>query len=314
MRFTSFALALVVVPACDAKGGPPPVAPAPVAAAATPVASVVPPVDAVSLDLNLPALTAESSPIVGDDREHPLQAYRLRDGRLLIHDGHHDRIAVLDPATGTRTDLGEAVLFPVPGLGWLFAPKRVPVRYCDIDPAAPRLRELWSAPEGEADVLAITHLAGLDGGAPLFVVTFRGRSSGAAGPDAQLVRVRGPGDVVVRDVVLPAGMSVPGTDGVRGRRLLMLGAHALPHSSVDPMRGPRSTVPAFILDLDSATLRPLGPANVGWTRGTAIPHPYITLRWSDHDPHGHNHGWDESCVNLVDVASERLTPCPTADL
>lgn len=298
-------LALASGPACAALEPSLPAA-TPDAIAVTVATSSAAPVEG-SLDVDLPALNPVAVPIASADPEQPPRAYPLAGGRLLIHDAHRDRIALYEPDTGAQTELGEAMLVAVPRLGWLIVPRRTPWQYCDIDPNAAALRVLWQEPTDVAQFMSVVQLAGNDRGAPLFVVTrlriAPGTVTAVPEPGLRLVRVRGPGRSDVRDLPLPAGLTVPSSDAVRGARLLLL--RSAPASSA----AEALHADALLLDLEPGTLRSLGRASGDWTLGTAMPHPYIALRWSDHDGQARDHGWAEGCVNVVAVADARLVAC-----
>ncbi len=257
-----------------------------------------------ALDLNLAALTPEgASPADPYDRR-----YRLADGRLLAYDGMNDRAAVI--GGGQRLELGAALLVAVPGLGQLIVPKGGPPwRYCDVAPGGAALRTLWEAPETLQGALLVSVVAGVWRAAPLLAV-WRAEVSSAGdslpGRELRLVRILGPGRVEERTLALPPGLHVASADAVRGDRLLLIG----PHAQGPAKGGPWSaalTAPVYVASLAGGQVRPLGLARGGWTMGTAIPHPYVAVRWSDGGDH--TQGWSGPCVNVVGVADERLTPC-----
>lgn len=266
--------------------------------------------------LNLPSLAGTpAASRVADGDPSPPTIHSLPDGRRFIHDGYRDRITLEDPTTGVRTDLGEVTLVAVPRLGHLIVPKTEPAHYHDVDPTAPRLRPLWRTPDHpEPTVLALVTLVGLDRGAPLFLVRHqRVAPIGAAPPPfptVELVRLAAPGSPEIRVVPISADHAAPSADAVRDHRLLLLGPHRdLPAG--DPPSAWRApfSAPVSVLDLRTLAVRPLGDARGDWTDGTAVPHPYIAVRWTDHDAHARDHGWAEGCINTVDPTHERLVPC-----
>jgi hypothetical protein len=260
-----------------------PLAPAPTPAASTAIVS-----------LNLPATEPNPAPPHIPGEPYAPTTHRLPDGREFIHDSNRDRISVRDPSSPDPIDLGQATLLTVPRLGELIVPRpEAEVRYHDVDPDAPRLRLLWTAPASGA------LFAGVDRGAPVFLV--RGATT-----TAELVRITGPGTTDTRAIDLPLGLGPPSTDAVRDHRLLLVR-----HEPQRPQNflGRNFSAAVFVLDVEANTLRPLGDATGAWTSGTAMPHPYVVVRWTDHDPHARDVGWAEDCVNLVDPARERLTPC-----
>jgi hypothetical protein len=193
----------------------------------------------------------------------------------------------------------------VPHLGTLIVPKSSDGvhRYHDIDPTAPRLRLLW-----QPALDAHAQLAGLDRGAPLFLV----RRDGVATVD--LVRVPAPGAPEIRTTTLPDNFHPASTDAVRGTRLLLVGPSAGP-AEPGPIHDGRElwapfTGSVLLLDLATDQRRTLGEATGAWSRTTAVPHSYVAVQWTDHDPHGRGRWFPEECINRVDVASERLTRCP----
>jgi len=265
--------------------------------------------------LNLPALDGTPAPLVAADDPQAPTVHALPDGRRFIHDSHRDRITLEDPRTGERTDLGEAVLLAVPRLGYLIVPKREPATYHDVDPDAPRLRPLWRAPGHPGPTtLVFTELVGLDRGAPLFLV--RKRRVGAPSvplppfPTVDLVRVAAPGAPEVTTVRVTSDHHAPGDDAVRGRKLVLVGPQRdLPPGAPAAARTRPFTAPVILLDLDSHAVQALGEARGDWTVATAVPHPYLAVRWTDHDPHARDHGWAEACINTVDPHRGLLTAC-----
>lgn len=288
---------------------------APVSTTPTPAAARHPspaPAAVTALDLNLPAIEPDPAIVlaaVGDGP--PPTAHRLPDGRVLIHDGYRDRVAIRDPRTGRDTDLGEVTRVDVPRLGWLIVPKTDgSPHYHDVDPAAPRLRSLWRSADADPALFTRATLAGLDRGAPLFVVRYVGQGAGQemlSQRGTQLVRVLGPGRVEARPVPLAFDVDAPSADAVRDHRLLLVDTG--PPRRAGLATGQAFTAAAQVLDLGDLTVRELGEARGAWTDATAMPHPYLALRWSDHDRHARDHGWAEGCINIVDVAHEQLTPC-----
>lgn len=307
------ALALNLLACTEHGADTAPPAPAPHAAASPPpfVATSSLPVTnqpqrpAAPVTLNLPATDPIVVPPYVVGQETPPTTHRLPDGREFIHDSYRDRIAVRDPATGEQTDLGEAILVIVPHLGTLIVPKNKDgaYRYHDIDPTAPRLRFVWQSP-----IDAYHQLAGLDRGAPLFLL----RRDGVATVD--LVRVPAPGAPEIRTTTLPDDFHPASTDAVRGTRLLLVGPSAKP-AEPGPIHDGREiwspfTGSVLLLDLATDQRRNLGEATGEWSMTTAVPHSYIAVRWTDHDPHGRGRWFPETCINRVDVASEHLTRCP----
>ncbi len=247
------------------------------------------------VSLNLP----ETEPTPAPPPHVPGQPYaptthRLPDGREFIHDSHRDRIAIRDPSAAEPIDLGQAILLTVPRLGDLIIPPpEGAVAYHDVDPDAPRLRLLWTAPTSGS------RLVGVDRGAPVFLA----RSDTNK---VELVRITGPGVHDTRPIDLPADLSPPSNDAVRDHRLLLVRFDPRPPH---PLQGLDFSAAVFVLDLGTRALRALGDATGTYTSGTAMPHPYVAVRWTDHDPHARDIGWAEDCVNLVDPAREHLTPC-----
>lgn len=279
------------------------------AEAPTPAAAADPPAPAgaelrAPLDLNLAALAPE-----GGGEDPYKRRYRLADGRLLAYDGMNDRAAVIDGA-GQRHDLGAALLVAVPGLGRLVVPKDGPPwRYCDVAPGGVALRTLWTAPESEGSASLLTEVAGAWRGAPLLALTHvevSAAGDGLPGRELRLVRLLGPGQVEARTLARSSGLRVAGPDAVRGDRLLLLGPSAQGPAKDGPWSAPL-TAPVYVAALTGAEPRPLGLARGDWTMDTAVPHPYVTVRWSDGGDHPR--GWSGPCVNLVGVADEKLTPC-----
>jgi hypothetical protein len=286
--------------------------PVPKASVSQPVPEASPAPLVAPAALNLPALDPDPATVPAPGDPPPPTLHRLPDGRTFIHDGHRDRIAVRD-AAGRDHDLGEAVLVAVPRLGWLIAPKTDPGQFHDVDPAAPRLRPLWAQPtDPDPAVHVRISLAGLDRGAPLFLVRrLRQPPASArlvAATTSQLVRVAAPGRVETRAIELPPDLHVPGSDAVRDRRLLLVGADIRRGDPPSPWDTP-FTAEVTLLDLETLALRRLGEAVGAWTRTTAVPHPYLAVRWTDHAAHARDHGWAERCINHVDPHDDSLTPC-----
>ncbi len=275
------------------------------------VASAPGPAVAERLDLNLPRLESDPKYDVEAADGTSVRGYPLPDGRVLLFDRYRDRIAVSDPKTGGRVELGEAMLTAVPRLGWLIVPKGgAQGRYHDVDPKTGALRLLWAAPEEDAGGWTHAQLAGVDRGAPLMIVRRVRRSPGSADapePRVRLVRLRGPGDAEESTLTLRLGLWIAGPDAVRGRELLLVDA--------SEVRGkmrigePPKTAPVFVVDLETHAIRELGQAVGAWSMTTAVPHPYVAVRWSDHDARVRDLWWGPECVNTVDAGSLALTPC-----
>ena len=63
-----------------------------------------------------------------------------------------------------------------------------------------------------------------------------------------------------------------------------------------------------VLDLRTGAHHRIGRARGGWTQTTAIPHPYLTVRWADGSTSPPLAMWEtEGMVTFVDPTTERLT-------
>ena len=102
--------------------------------------------------------------------------------------------------------------------------------------------------------------------------------------------------------------AIEGADAVRGSNLLLIEGPPK-HGDPKPEHGKPFVSKVFALDLDSGQLRPLGEASGDWSYNTAIMHPYVAVRWSDHDRRVRDVWFGPECVNTVDVATVKLSPC-----
>lgn len=314
--------------------GPSPMPPAPVP---SPGAALCPPA-VTGAALQLPALAASrtvrldfnrrggSTPqqlgarmIVDDtltDVPWPVRrplVHGLADGRSLIYDGDAYGVMLWEPAARALTRLTEGTLVPVPGLGFLIRTEdddQVST-FWDLDPARPALRPLW---RGGGSGVAV-EVAGVLDGAPALLVRDVGRQplfslSGDAPPSPpapRLVCLRGPGAATELPIALPDDRQVASADAIRGHRVLLHGRELPVQPSMSVQPEPPFTVPVEILDLDRNTRRTIGSADGAWTIATAIPHAYVRVRWTDHDPAIRDRPMVEAGVlTEIDPATEQL--------
>lgn len=322
MRSSAVMVGLVMSVGCHAGASAAGAAAEAEAPAGRAVPGVVAPVEAAAggsvfgeaaVDLNLPALAEDPTYTVERADGTNVRGYPLPDGRVMLYDRYRDAVALLDPRTGARVELGEAMLTAVPRLGWLIVPKGAAEgRYHDIDPKTGALRLLWAAPAADSEGWTFAQLAGSDRGAPVMISRRVRRAEGQ--PDApetevRLVRLRGPGDVQVVTAALRPGLWIAGADALRGDRLLLVESAPLFGRSYGRSQGEPIQAPVFVLELGRGEVRAVGEATGAWNMTMSVPRAYVAVRWGDHDGRGHDAWWGAQCVNTVDPASLAITPC-----
>ncbi len=283
--------------------------------AAPPRGAPAPPLCRAMHDLALPlfqtselALTEANGNLVVDGTVtsaswtvHAPLAYTLADGRVLLHDAYYsarDALYLWDPPTRTLTSLGRGDLARVAGVGYLVRsypyPSSGDIVYSDIDPHAPRLRELYRGTPGDTS----SDLIGtLDGAIAIFE---RPRATADAGK-ASIACLSGPGEITRIAFDVPRPMHVPTDDAIRGHRLLLIGEFT--DRVRDDWAQTRFSVPVDIIDLDTRTRRRIGSARGAYTAFTNMPHPYVQVAWSDdHDIQQ----TEDTPITRVDVATESL--------
>src|SRR5262249_21131091 len=95
----------------------------------------------------------------------PPAAFRVDRDRFLIEDRYRDRILLWDRSQRVLTDAGRGFLVVAPGLGRMVLgsdDEGRHVRWLEVDPDRPALRELWAPQGDQANVVIGTHR-----GAPL---------------------------------------------------------------------------------------------------------------------------------------------------
>jgi hypothetical protein len=244
---------------------------------------------------------------------HAPSVHRLLDGRSLLNDTYNANLLMLwDPATKTLTELARGVLMRVPGHGALvYTSERdgaVGI-FSDVDPDAPRLRELYRFERVKEN----TGVVGAIDGMPALMVRPPVSVSSAKAETPAPVTVlclSGAGVSGRFDAVVPAGFHPMSVDPVDGHRLMLLGV--IDHEKLEASGGGFANTPfsaeVGILDLATGTHRSLGRAAGGWTQTTAIPHPVLQVGWADgtHDTSPTFAGLADAAITLVDPATEVL--------
>jgi hypothetical protein len=256
----------------------------------------------------------------------PPSQWKLADGRTLLYDGYNAQLLMIwEPKTKTLTELGRGMLTPVPGVGLLLYTSeddsgQVGI-FSVIDPAAPRLRELWRFDRATSDVAVV----GVVDGMPALIVkppmyrktAFSGTSMVEESKPVTFLCLSGAGVTGRFDAVLPDGFHAVGVDPVDGHRLLLLADPD--YETLDaPGRGFPGfdgTTPSFdaevaVLDLVSGKVRSLGRAVGGYTQATNVPHPVLEVAWSDGTIDVTKplraYALPDGMVTLVDPQTERL--------
>jgi hypothetical protein len=246
---------------------------------------------------------------------HAPSVHRLLDGRSLLNDTYNANLLMLwDPATKTLTELARGVLMRVPGHGALvYTSERdgaVGI-FSDVDPDAPRLRELHRFERAKAN----TAVAGAIDGMPALLVqppvsTATARAEAAT--PVTFLCLSGAGVSSRFEAVVPAGFHAVGVDPVDGHRMLLLGAidHEQLYASNSGFGQTPFDAEVAVLDLATGAHRSIGRAAGGWTQTTAIPHPRLAVGWSlgNLDPRVLRGGDD--FVTFIDPRTERVVTAP----
>ncbi|MBI5535400.1 MAG: hypothetical protein HY898_21910 [Deltaproteobacteria bacterium] len=230
-------------------------------------------------------------------------AYAVCGGRYLIEDAYRDLLYLWEPSQHRLTRLGQGRLAPVPRLGRLVSTYQSEhLTLSDVDPALPRLRA-WLGPSRDIGAAVV----GSYRGSPLILSRGTGGTGASGRSSIELLELRSPGAPEVHRVDTPAPMRIASADSVRGERLLLVGNTS--NGATRWQSGAASstfTAEVWVASMDRGQLRAIGQAQGAWSMGTAIPHPYVTVVWSDHDP-SVPFGWpSEGCRNTVGLDDERV--------
>ncbi|HUQ06651.1 MAG TPA: hypothetical protein VM261_29310 [Kofleriaceae bacterium] len=246
----------------------------------------------------------------------PLE-YRLADGRYLLNDYYNaNLLSIWDPRTKTLTELARGVLMPVPGHGALIYTSADDTGavgiLSDVDPDAPRLRELYrfERMKGQTDVVgAVDGMPALLVRPPVSATSFRAE----APAPVTILCLSGAGVSASFDAVVPEGFHPVSLDPVDGHRLLLLGTVDHERERLEMTnRGAFGYEPfdaeVAVLDLATGAHRSLGRTQGGWTQTTAVPHPVLDVAWDDgtHDRSPTYTVLPDAAITLVDPATERL--------
>jgi hypothetical protein len=229
------------------------------------------------------------------------QVYRLPDGRSVLDDQYAEGlISVWDPARRKLTELANGTLAPISGRGRLIVVPDIDVPvYADIDPAGPRLRELWRA----NDRIHTMVVGAVDGLPAVLTIPRDQEFRGARG---EIVCLSTAGVAARVPITVPAGYMPQTVDPIDGHRMLLIG----PYVGIGPDDYGRADKPFHadiaILDLHTGAHRTVGTVDGAYTIATAIPHPYINVEWQGGGSH-HRTG-ELQASYFVDPSTEQLAP------
>ena len=243
----------------------------------------------------------------------PPSVHRLPDGRSLLNDTYNANLLMLwDPRTKQLTELARGVLMRVSGHGMLVYTgdgENTDVGvFSDIDPAAPRLRELWRFERGKADAAVV---GAIDGMPALMVGPAAGTWRHRRPTRVKLLCMSGAGVSGRFEALIPAGYNPVGVDPIDGHRMLLLGV--IDHEKLyGGGLEPPFDAEVAVLDLATGAKRKVARVAGGWTQFTAIPHPVLRVAWNDGtvDTTAIRFGGAEDAVTLVDPATEQLMAPP----